>query len=270
MLSLNASIEASKAGAAGKGFSVVAQEIRKLAELTRTVSDQVTAVIKDTNRGVEKGVGRIKGLGTGFSEIMTRSDETRTMISDNARALEEVSSAHRKIQDGLAGVDALIRSILEVSHDMRQMTGRLASAFSWFGQTLKLRSDESPESRRLGSEPSGSEQTPAPAAGTEEPASSTLGGWDGALTDGVQAPPLDLGEGGFVLPGGTEADEVRFTPQGGESLPSPEQPGESEEEGQLQEDFGELLPVDGSEEEERRASEADAVDREPTPGAPRR
>jgi methyl-accepting chemotaxis protein len=139
MLSLNASIEAAKAGAAGKGFSVVAQEIRKLADLTRTVSDQVSAVIKDTNRGVEKGVNRIKGLGTGFSEIMKRSEETRIMIADNSRALEDVTRAHTRIQDGLAGVDTLIRTILEVSHDMRQLTDRLAAAFSWFGETLKLR-----------------------------------------------------------------------------------------------------------------------------------
>jgi methyl-accepting chemotaxis protein len=141
MLSLNASIEAAKAGTAGKGFSVVAQEIRKLADLTRTVSDQVSATIRDTNRGVEKGVNRIKGLGTGFSEIVKRSEEIRTMISENSRALEDVSRAHSSIQDGLAGVDTLIRSILEVSHDMREMTDRLAAAFSWFGETLKLKEE---------------------------------------------------------------------------------------------------------------------------------
>ena len=141
MLSLNASIEAAKAGAAGKGFSVVAQEIRKLADLTRTVSDQVSAVIRDTNRGIEKGVSRIKGLGTGFVEIMKRSEEIRTMIAENSRALEDVSRAHSRIQDGLAGVDALIRAILEVSHDMREMTDRLAAAFSWFGETLKLKEE---------------------------------------------------------------------------------------------------------------------------------
>ncbi len=139
MLSLNASIEAAKAGPAGKGFSVVAQEIRKLADLTRTVSDNVSAVIKDTNRGVEKGVGRIKELGSGFSEIMKSSEEIRSMVADNSKALEDVSRAHRDIRHGLAGVDALIRSILEVSRGMRQMTDRLASAFSWFGETLKLK-----------------------------------------------------------------------------------------------------------------------------------
>ena len=142
MLSLNASIEASKAGSAGKGFSVLAQEIRKLADLTRTVSDQVSAVIRDNNRGVEKGVGRIKGLGTGFFEIMKRSEEIRRMVRDNSQALEDVSRAHASIQDGIAGVDVLIHSIIEVSHDMRQMTDRLAAAFSWFGKTLKLKEEK--------------------------------------------------------------------------------------------------------------------------------
>jgi len=52
-----------------------------------------------------------------------------------------VSRAHTRIQDGLAGVDTLIRSILEVSHDMRLMTDRLAAAFSWFGETLKLKEE---------------------------------------------------------------------------------------------------------------------------------
>jgi hypothetical protein len=141
MLSLNASIEAAKAGVAGKGFSVVAQEIRKLADLTRTVSDNVSAVIRESNRGVEKMLGRIKSLGTGFTEIVKSSDGTRVMIADNSRALEGVSKAHRDIQDGLAGVDTLIRSILEVSSELRQMTDRLASAFSWFGETLKLKEE---------------------------------------------------------------------------------------------------------------------------------
>jgi methyl-accepting chemotaxis protein len=159
MLSLNASIEAAKAGPAGKGFSVVAQEIRKLADLTRMVSDNVSAVIKDTNRGVEKGVSRIKGLGAGFSEIMKKSEEIRSMVADNSQALEDVSRAHQEIRDGLAGVDTLIRSILEVSRGMRQMTDRLASAFSWFGETLRLKDQSTGSLPQPGQQP-----TPLPAS----------------------------------------------------------------------------------------------------------
>jgi methyl-accepting chemotaxis protein len=193
MLSLNASIEAAKAGAAGKGFSVVAQEIRKLADLTRTVSDQVSTVIKDTNRGVEKGVVRIQGLGMGFSEIMKRSEEIRTMIADNSAALEDVSRAHHKIEDGLAGVDSLIRAILEVSNDMRQMTDRLAAAFSWFGETLKLREEAaggiaqppSLDAEQSGERPASAQELAAPAPeapGAEEiPEAESADGDAGAL-----------------------------------------------------------------------------------------
>jgi len=137
MLSLNASIEASKAGEAGKGFSVVAQEIRKLADLTRTVSDQVNTVIRDSNRAVDKGVGKVKGLGLGFGEIMKQSEDIRRMIEENSKALEDVTNAHRLIQDGMAGVDKTIESISEVVRDLRATTDRMSATFSWFTEAIQ-------------------------------------------------------------------------------------------------------------------------------------
>ena len=138
MLSLNASIEATKAGAAGMGFGVVAQAIRKLADTTRTVSDHVNAVIGETNKGVARGVEMVSALGQGFGEIMARSAAIRQMIEGNARALDEVARTHREIEDGLAGVDMTINSILEVSRDLRELTDRVASTFSWFGEIFRI------------------------------------------------------------------------------------------------------------------------------------
>nr|MQY77320.1 hypothetical protein [Spirochaeta sp.] len=136
MLSLNASIEASKAGTAGKGFAVVAQEIRKLADLTRVVSDQVNSIIGESNKGVERTFERVKNMDAGFTEIMRESDNIREMIEQNFSALEDVGQAHLEIQDGIAGLDRIIKTILEVSRDMRRITDQLASAFSWFESTL--------------------------------------------------------------------------------------------------------------------------------------
>ncbi len=136
MLSLNASIEASKAGAAGKGFAVVAQEIRKLADLTRVVSDQVNSIIGESNKGVERTFERVKNMDAGFTEIMRESDNIREMIEQNFSALEDVGRAHLEIQDGIAGLDRIIKTILEVSRDMRRISNQLASAFSWFETTL--------------------------------------------------------------------------------------------------------------------------------------
>jgi len=142
MLSLNASIEASKAGEAGRGFAVVAQQIRKLADVTRTVSDQVNTLMRESNQAVATNVQMAQGMVQGYREIMEQSERIRQMIEANASAMEEVTRSHKEIQDGVAGVDRTIRTILEVSRDLREMTGRLAKTFSWFEEVLKTGEQE--------------------------------------------------------------------------------------------------------------------------------
>ena len=137
MLSLNASIEASKAGEAGRGFAVVAQQIRKLADVTRTVSDQVNTLMRESNQAVATNVQMAQGMVQGYRDIMEQSERIRQMIEANAAAMEEVTRSHKEIQDGVAGVDRTIRTILEVSRDLREMTGSLAKTFSWFEEVLK-------------------------------------------------------------------------------------------------------------------------------------
>jgi methyl-accepting chemotaxis protein len=141
MLALNASIEASKAGEAGKGFSALAAQTRKLADVTRTVSDRINRLMEESNRAISKDVDTVQTLERGFKDIMRQSEDMRTMIEQNAVAFEEVSQANLEIKDGVAGVDRTIRTILEVSRDLREMTGRLADAFNWFDDLLLLRTD---------------------------------------------------------------------------------------------------------------------------------
>ncbi len=138
MLSLNASIEASKAGESGRGFAVVAQQIRKLADLTRTVSDQVNTLIRESNQAVATNVQMAQGMVQGYSEIIKQSETIRQKIEANAKAIEDVTQAHQEIQDGIAGVDRTIRTVLEVSRDLREMTGSLAKTFSWFDEVLNV------------------------------------------------------------------------------------------------------------------------------------
>ena len=152
MLSLNASIEASKAGEAGRGFAVVAQQIRKLADVTRTVSDQVSALIRESNLAIVKNVDTSQGLMQGYAEIMKQSDRIRAMIEHNAGALEEVTRAHSSVKDSVADVDRTIKTILEVSRDLRQMTGSLGTAFSWFDEALRITDAARREEKGQGAE----------------------------------------------------------------------------------------------------------------------
>jgi hypothetical protein len=161
MLSLNASIEASKAGEAGRGFAVVAQQIRKLADVTRTVSDQVNTLMRESNHAVATNVQMAQGMVQGYRDIMEQSERIRQMIEANAVAMEEVTRSHKEIQDGVAGVDRTIRTILEVSRDLREMTGSLAKTFSWFEEVLRTGEEEGLEEITVAPEPETGEQAGA-------------------------------------------------------------------------------------------------------------
>jgi methyl-accepting chemotaxis protein len=188
MLSLNASIEATKAGAAGMGFGVVAQEIRKLADTTRRVSDHVNAVIGESNKGVATGVGMVSALGRGFGEIMSRSAAIREMIEENSKALDDVARTHREIEDGLAGVDLTINSILEVSRDLRELTDRVASTFSWFGEVFRVGGVDAEGERGEPAAPSPSD--PSGTARVGVPAAQALPHGSAAAAD-LDAEPLE-------------------------------------------------------------------------------
>ena len=213
MLSLNAFIEATRAGEAGRGFGVVAQQVRKLADLTRDVSDQVGGLIRESNRAVEKNVHMATRMAKGYREIMDQSERIRQMLEQNFQALEQLAKAHGRIQDGVAGLDRTIRTVLEVSRDLREMTGGLVGAFAWFDEVIAGQNggtsgqppmlegalaDQGP--------PIGGDRSLRPPGLPDAPAQSSVdlpGSWDGALEPEAELPAAAL------LPesGGGELDE---------------------------------------------------------------
>ncbi len=70
LLSLNASIEAARAGEYGKGFSVVAEEISKLADSTQSNAADITKKIEDTIRDVREGIESMEKTSSFFRDIM--------------------------------------------------------------------------------------------------------------------------------------------------------------------------------------------------------
>jgi methyl-accepting chemotaxis protein len=131
LLALNAAIEAARAGEAGRGFAVVADEVRKLAEktmnATREVGDNIEAIqaaaklnIQEVSVAVSE-VSNATGLanesGTALHDILALATSTSTVVSSIATAAEEQSAASEEIT---AAVDEINRLVGETTEGMVQ------------------------------------------------------------------------------------------------------------------------------------------------------
>jgi len=123
LLALNAAIEAARAGEQGRGFAVVADEVRKLAERTGKATGEITEMIKsiqsetnDAVRVMESGIAEVgKGreladqAGSSLSEIVNMSRNVMDMIERIATAAEQQSSASEQIVHNVENISSVAR-----------------------------------------------------------------------------------------------------------------------------------------------------------------
>ena len=134
LLSLNASIEAARAGEAGRGFSVVAQEINILAERTVELVNAIAGIVesledsmKDMTSKMELGISQ---LDKGNTMAAQTQDKFREILKDAGQTNEEIRNVHRMVENFAQSAVDVADSMVEVGgiiEENTKMTERIVT-----------------------------------------------------------------------------------------------------------------------------------------------
>jgi methyl-accepting chemotaxis protein len=158
LLALNAAIEAARAGEQGRGFAVVADEVRKLAEQTTKATKQIAGMVQqiqtdshsavrtmsDATKQVDEGIVLADRAGTSLHDIVEISQKVTHMVSQIAVANEEQSSTSEQISKNMEAIASVTQQtasgtqqIARAAEDLNRLTETLQQLVNKFKLTAQ-------------------------------------------------------------------------------------------------------------------------------------
>ena len=128
LLALNATIEAARAGEAGKGFAVVASEVKELAaqtaKATESISEQITAIQSET----EVSVDAIRGIAETMGAVSSSTEAIAVAVEQQGASTSEISHNIQQAAGGTGEVNQIITRVTDTASKNRKTVGELLAA----------------------------------------------------------------------------------------------------------------------------------------------
>jgi methyl-accepting chemotaxis protein len=132
LLALNAAIEAARAGEAGRGFAVVADEVRKLAEKTMNATRKVGDAIADIQQGARSTIGNVEGSVAAIAEATDKAHESgealEEIVSLVGIASDQVRAIATATEEQSSATEEMSRSIMETNDIAMETSQVMAEA----------------------------------------------------------------------------------------------------------------------------------------------
>ncbi|MDP4144188.1 MAG: methyl-accepting chemotaxis protein [Bacillota bacterium] len=135
LLALNAAIEAARAGEAGKGFSVVAEEIRKLADESNNAATEISNLVKENQLKSASAVSSVSQVETKVSQGVTKASEVGESIQniieniqDIVNQIEQIDNANEQQAQSTKEIEKAINNIAVTSNEVAGSTENISAS----------------------------------------------------------------------------------------------------------------------------------------------
>ena len=136
LLALNAGVEAARAGEAGRGFMVVATEVRQLAQRSGEAAGTIRDIVAGSSQQVEEGVTLVSRAGEALSEIIARVNSISDLVTEIARGTAEQAQGLGEINSGVNNLDTVTQRNAAMAEQSTAATASLSNEVALLTQTM--------------------------------------------------------------------------------------------------------------------------------------